>query len=483
MAEFTSRYEHYDRRVPIDPQNCSVIFDVTKCKNCTLCRRACADTQTILDYYSLVSTGDVPVCVHCGQCANACPFGAMEEKSDVEKVKEAIADENRIVVFQTAPAVRVGLGDAFGMEPGAFVEGKMVTALRMLGGDYVFDTDFGADMTIMEESVELLHRLDSDEIPHPQFTSCCPGWVEFCEIYYPELLLHLSSTKSPISILSTAIKTWFAKKENMNPRKIVNVCVTPCTAKKSEIRRPQLDAASLYWDIPDMHDTDICITTRELAAWIKEENIDFCALDDSPFSRTFRTSSGGARIFGNAGGVMEAALRNAYYYVTGNKAPKEFIPFEPVRGLNGVKEAVVSLGDKQIKVAAVNGLGNARKFIDKLLETKTLEEYSFVEVMACPGGCIYGGGQPKVKMPQIKKVSEARQAGLYESDAAADVKASWENPEIQAMYEDFFGEPLSEKAEFLLHTYFMDQSDCLGEQRYITPQTNPMSPKYKPAST
>lgn len=480
MAAFTSRFEHYDRRVPIDEHNCSVVFDVTKCKNCTLCRRACCDTQTILDYYSLASTGDMPICVHCGQCANACPFGAMEEKSDIDKVKEAIADEDKIVVFQTAPAVRVGLGEAFGMEPGAFVQGKMVTALRMLGGDYVFDTDFGADLTIMEEAVELLHRLDSDEIPTPQFTSCCPGWVEFCEIYYPELIPHLSSTKSPISILSPVIKTWFAKQKNIDPRKIVNVCVTPCTAKKAEIRRPELNGASIFWDMPELRDTDICITTRELAQWIKEENIPFDMLDNSSFSRAFGKSSGGGRIFGNAGGVMEAALRNAYHTVTGNAAPKEFMPLESTRGLDGVKEAKVSLGSKTIKIAAISGLGNARKFIDKMIEAHALSEYAFIEVMACPGGCVYGGGQPKVKMPQIKKVSEARQASLYQSDVDAEEKSSWENPEIQALYKDFLEEPLSEKAEYLLHTYFTDKSDCLGKQRYITPQTNPMSPKYKP---
>lgn len=480
MAEFTSRFEHYDRRVPIDEHNCSVVFDVTKCKNCTLCRRACCDTQTILDYYSLASTGDMPICVHCGQCANACPFGAMNEKNDVDKVKEAIADKDKIVIFQTAPAVRVGLGEAFGKDPGSFVQGKMVAALRTLGGDYVFDTDFGADMTIMEEAAELMHRLDSDEIPTPQFTSCCPGWVEFCEIYYPELIPHLSSTKSPISILSPAIKTWFAKKKNIDPKKIVNVCVTPCTAKKAEIRRPELNASSIFWDMPELRDTDICITTRELAAWMKAENIDFDTLEDSDFDHTFGESSGGGRIFGNAGGVMEAALRNAYHTATGNKAPQDFIPFEPTRGLTGVKEAEVNLGQTTIKIAAISGLGNARKFLDKAIADNTLSDYAFVEVMACPGGCIYGGGQPKVKMPQIKKVSEARQAGLYQSDSDAEAKSSWENPEIQAMYRDFFEEPLSEKSEYLLHTYFTDKSDRLGNQKHLTPQTNPMSPKYKP---
>ena len=313
MPEFHSRFENIDRRVPIDEHNCAVQFDVTKCKNCTLCRRACADTQTVLDYYSLSSTGDLPICVHCGQCATACPFDAINEVNDVGRVKEALNDPDKIVIFQTAPAVRVGLGEAFGMEPGSFVEGKMVSALRALGADYVFDTDFGADMTIMEEAMELLHRLQSEEIPIPQFTSCCPAWVEFAETFYPDLIPHLSSTKSPISILSPIIKTYFAQQKNIDPKKIVNVCVTPCTAKKSEIRRPQLSAAGLFWDEPEIRDTDICITTRELAKWIQEENIDFDSLENSHFDKTFGSSSGGGRIFGNSGGVMEAAIRTAYH--------------------------------------------------------------------------------------------------------------------------------------------------------------------------
>ena len=443
MPEFHSRFENIDRRVPIDEHNCAVQFDVTKCKNCTLCRRACADTQTVLDYYSLSSTGDLPICVHCGQCATACPFDAINEVNDVGRVKEALKDPDKIVIFQTAPAVRVGLGEAFGMEPGSFVEGQMVSALRALGADYVFDTDFGADMTIMEEAMELLHRLQSEEIPIPQFTSCCPAWVEFAETFYPDLIPHLSSTKSPISILSPIIKTYFAQQKNIDPKKIVNVCVTPCTAKKSEIRRPQLSAAGLFWDEPEIRDTDICITTRELAKWIQEENIDFDSLENSQFD-------------------------------------KDFIPFEPVRGLQGVKKATVIFGHFVIHVAAISGLANARAFIDDLIKEDAFEDYSFIEIMACPGGCIGGGGQPKVKMPQIKKVQEARTASLYQSDADTDVKASWQNPEIAELYEVFLDEPLSEMAEFTLHTYFSDKSDQLGRMKNLTPQTNPMSPKYKP---
>lgn len=238
MPEFHSRFENIDRRVPIDEHNCAVQFDVTKCKNCTLCRRACADTQTVLDYYSLSSTGDLPICVHCGQCATACPFDAINEVNDVGRVKEALNDPDKIVIFQTAPAVRVGLGEAFGMEPGSFVEGKMVSALRALGADYVFDTDFGADMTIMEEAMELLHRLQSEEIPIPQFTSCCPAWVEFAETFYPDLIPHLSSTKSPISILSPIIKTYLPSRRILIPRK-------SSTSALRRVRRRNLKSAVL----------------------------------------------------------------------------------------------------------------------------------------------------------------------------------------------------------------------------------------------
>lgn len=480
MAEFQSRFQEYKKRVPIDEKNCSVRFDVTKCKNCALCRRACETMQTVLDYYSLESTGDMPVCVHCGQCANACPFGAITEVNDVERVKAAIADKDTVVTFQTAPAVRVGLGEAFGLEAGTFVQGKMIAALRKLGADYVFDTNYGADLTIQEEASELLHRVVSEDIPLPQFTSCCPAWVEFAETFYPELIPHLSTAKSPISIMSAAEKIWFAEEQKIAPEKIVNVCVTPCTAKKAEIRRPELNAAARYWDKSSLMDTDICITTRELADWIKEAAIDFDSLEDERYDPVFGEASGGGIIFGNTGGVMEAALRSAYYFHTGSPALAEFIPFEPIRGLQGIKEADVPLGDVTLRIAAISGLGNARAFIDKIRSEGTFGKYAFIEVMACPGGCIGGGGQPKVKMPMVQKTQQARVDSLYKRDDEVKLKASWENPEIQVLYNEFFEKPLSEKSEAYLHTIFTDRSADLGPEKHVTPQTNSMSPKYKP---
>ena len=469
MPEFHSRFEKIDRRVPIDEHNCAVQFDVTKCKNCTLCRRACADTQTVLDYYSLSSTGDMPICVHCGQCSSACPFGAIVEVNDVDKVKAALKDPEKIVIFQTAPAVRVGLGEAFGMDPGTFVEGKMVAALRTLGADYVFDTDFGADLTIMEEATELLHRLQSEEIPIPQFTSCCPAWVEFAETFYPDLLQHLSSTKSPISILSPVIKTYFAQQKNIDPKKIVNVCVTPCTAKKAEIRRPELSAAGLFWDEPEIRDTDICITTRELAQWIQDENIDFANLEDGQFDKAFGEASGGGRIFGNSGGVMEAALRTLVYLKTGKPADEEFLHFEEVRGLEGVKEAALTLDNDIIHVVAISGLANARRFINLMEEKHSWKKYAFIEVMACPGGCIGGGGQPRTKLPQEIPAKRARIESLYGLDALNQIRASWENPEIQTLYTKFLGEPLSDLSESLLHTLYINKHYMLGKEDKVQP--------------
>lgn len=480
MPTFTSRFREIPRRVPIDEHNIAVQFDESKCKNCTLCRRTCANEMTVLDYYYLPSTGDVPMCVHCGQCAAVCPFGAITEVSEIEKVKAAVKNPEKIVVFQTAPAVRVGLGEAFGKPFGTFVEGKMVAALRALGGNYVFDTNFGADLTIMEEATEMLNRLQSEEAPIPQFTSCCPGWVEFAELFYPDLIPNLSTTKSPISILSTVIKTYFAKMKDIETENIVNVCVTPCTAKKAEIRRPELNASSQYWDIPGIRDTDYCITTRELARWMTDEGLDFDALEDSPFDEVFGRASGGGIIFGNTGGVMEAALRTAYYLFTGRKAPAIFLPFEPVRGLEGVKKATVTFGHFVIHVAAISGLANARRFIDDLIVRNAFEDYSFIEIMACPGGCIGGGGQPKMKLPQVKAARQARMEALYARDAATEIKASWENPAIQKVYKKFLGEPLGEIPESLLHTYFMSKHAQLGKMGQVKPEDNPMSTRFKP---
>ena len=472
-----SKYQHIDRRVAIADDNVAVVHNLEKCKNCTLCRKTCAEAMGVLDYFDFESTGDNPICIHCGQCATVCPFDALNERSEIELVEAAIADPDKIVFFQTAPAVRVGLGDAFGYEPGSFVEGKMVAALRALGGDYVFDTNFGADITIEEEAAELVERVVNGHGELPQFTSCCPAWVQFCETYYPELIPHLSTAKSPIGMQAPAMKTYVAEKLGIDAKKIVSVCITPCTAKKFEIRRDEMNASANYWNEPGMRDSDYCVTTRELARWISEKGLDFATLEDSKFDSLMGEASGGGIIFGNTGGVMESACRSAYHIVTGEQPPAVLVPFEPVRGMDGVKEATFMIGEKEISVAAIHGTGNMRNFLQNMKETG--KRYDFIEVMACRGGCIGGGGQPRAKLPMADKTKQARIDTLYKHDAEAPIRSSFENTELKQMYAEFFGAPLSEKAEEFLHTHYQDRSADLGERKDVTPETCPTSPKFK----
>jgi NADP-reducing hydrogenase subunit HndD len=469
---FTSRFEKLDRRVAVENRNISIQFDPEKCKNCTLCRRRCADVMSMTGYYSLESTGDVPICVHCGQCSLTCMFGATTTVSQRDAIQKAIDDPKKVVIFQTAPAVRVALGDEFGLPFGSVVQGKMIAALRALGGDYVFDTNFGADLTIMEEASELLYRMHNKKELLPQFTSCCPSWVEFTEIFFPELIPHLSTAKSPISMLSPMIKTYFAKRMKIDPADIVTVCVTPCTSKKAEIARPERNAAGRYWKKPEIRDTDYCITTRELAKWIKDAQIDFNSLQDSEYDPIFGQSSGGGTIFGNSGGVMEAALRTLVYLQTGKPADEEFLHFEEVRGLEGVKEAALTLDNDIIRVVAISGLANARRFINRMEEKHSWKKYAFIEVMACPGGCIGGGGQPRTKLPQEIPAKRARIESLYGLDSLKQIRASWENPEIQTLYTKFLGEPLSDLSESLLHTQYINKHYMLGKEDKVQPEVS-----------
>ena len=477
-----SKYQFLDRRVPIEDGNIALVQDLSKCKNCSLCRKACAVDMGVFDYYDLTTNGDHPICIHCGQCASICPFDSINERSEIDEVKAAIADPNKIVVFQTAPAVRVGLGEEFGLDAGTFVEGKMVAALRKLGGDYILDTNFGADMTIMEEASELLERFINSDAVLPQFTSCCPAWVKFAETFYPEFLPNLSTAKSPIAMQAPTQKTYFAEKMGLDAKQIVAVAVTPCTAKKFEIRRDEMNSSAEYWDVPEMRDTDYCITTRELAKWLRAEEINFDELEDSTFDPLMGEASGGGIIFGNTGGVMESAMRAAYKLATGEDAPQTLIPFEAIRGMDGAREADVVIGDKTLHVAAVHGTGNLRKFIERMRAENI--HYDFIEVMACRGGCIGGGGQPRVKLPMADKAREARIASLYTRDAEVQVKAACDNPDIQKLYAEFFdGKPMSHKAHHMLHTTFVNRSEDLGPNGACTPATCPTSvPNLKKAA-
>jgi len=323
----------------------------------------CRDYISVLGYYDLEHTGDAAVCIHCGQCANVCPTGAIRETPETAQVRAAIQDPGKVVIFSTSPSVRVSLGEEFGMPDGSFVEGKMVALLRRLGADYVLDTNFAADMTIVEEASELVERITHKDPAHPlpQFTSCCPAWVKFAEIYYPELLPHISTAKSPIGMQGPTIKTYFAKKMGIDPKSIVNVALTPCTAKKFEIRREEMNAAGRYLGIEGMRDMDYVITTRELAAWAREEQIDFPSLEESRYDPLMSEASGAGVIFGNTGGVMEAALRTAYRYVTGEPAPEKLYDLKPVRGMDGFRDAAVNINGKDINVAVIYGTANVRK--------------------------------------------------------------------------------------------------------------------------
>lgn len=455
-----SKHLHLEKRVAIEQDNHSIMLIDEKCIKCGLCKRVCKDYVTVDGYYDLANTNDRAICIHCGQCVSACPVNAIVEKKEYHMVKEEVANPNKVVIFSTAPAVRVALGEEFGMEEGAFVEGKMVSLLRELGANYVLDVNFGADLTIMEEASELLERLEDDSKPLPQFTSCCPSWVEFVELYYPEVLGNLSTTKSPIAMQGATVKTYFANKMGIDPASIVHVVIAPCTAKKSEIRREEMCDSGKFHGDETIRDTDYVLTTRELAEWAKLENIPFEMLEDSTFDRLMGEGSGAGLIFGNTGGVMEAALRTAYELVMKEKAPDSFYELHSVRGMDEMKEATIVIGDYELNVAVIYGTGNVRKLLDQLKEDE--KQYHFIEVMTCPGGCIGGAGQPKLKRPKADAVRKLRTEGLYQRDKQLATRASLDNMEIKKLYEEFYMEPLSERSEELLHTEFVDRSEDLG---------------------
>jgi ferredoxin hydrogenase len=431
-----------DLVVDLGENNPSVVRDASKCVYCGMCKKTCK----------------VPVCINCGQCANFCPPEAIKERKDFDKVKEAIKNTDKIVVLSTAPAVRVALGEEFEGKEGEYVEGKMVSAIRKLGADYVLDVTFGADLTIVEEASELVRRIKNNGIL-PQFTSCCPSWVKFVEMYYPEFRKNLSTAKSPISMQSAMIKTYFANVKNIKPENIISVAVAPCTAKKYEAKREELSDSSRYNGLEKTPDTDYVITTRELAEWIKEENIDFNLLEESKFDDLLGKGTGAGVIFGNTGGVMEAALRTAYYYITGENLPNDKLEFHEVRGMESVKEASIDINGLEVKVAIAHGIDNARKLLEKIKNGEA--NYHFVEVMNCVGGCISGGGQPKITLLKLNETRQKRIAGLYSEDERLTRRLSHENPEIKELYNKFLGEPLGEISEELLHTEYFDKSDLL----------------------
>ncbi len=435
----------------IDCSNPSLVRDQEKCILCGRCIRICRDVQGMSVYSfagrgfnTIVSTAfehDLKdaVCTYCGQCASVCPTGAIVEKDDTEQVWKAINDPDKVVIVQTAPSVRVALGEELGIPAGSIVTGKMVAALRSLGFDKVFDTNFSADLTIMEEGHEFIDRLQNGGVL-PMITSCSPGWVNMIELKYPELLPHLSTAKSPQQMFGAVAKTYYAEKAGIDPAKIVSVSVMPCTAKKAEAQREEM-CDSGYRDV------DIVITTRELGRMIREAGIDFVSLPEENFDSPLGTGTGAAVIFGNTGGVMEAALRTVADVVSGEDLPK--IEYDEVRGMEETREAVLTIAGKEIRIAVVNTLGSARKMLERIKAGTA--DYQFIEVMACPGGCIGGGGQP---VPVNREIRQMRREALFDCDRMSELRKSHENPEIKALYDNWLGKPLGEKAHHLLHTHY-----------------------------
>lgn len=458
-----------DIRVPIESDNPSIKREEDKCIKCGMCKEVCTSQIGVHGTYTFEETEGKAVCINCGQCANVCPADSITEQYEYLDVKQAIADPEKIVIVSTSPSVRAALGEEFGMADGSFVQGKMVALLRKLGADYVLDTNFAADLTIVEEASELIERITKQTAPLPQFTSCCPAWIRYCEIYYPEMLPNLSSAKSPIGMQGPTIKTYFAQKTGIDAKRIVNVALTPCTAKKYEIRRPEMNDSAEYYKEENMRDMDLVITTRELAKWAKEEQIDFQELPDSDYDNLMGEASGASAIFGNTGGVMEAALRTAYEYITGENAPESLFHLTPVRGYEGVREATLQIAGMDVNVAVVYGTANAGKLIEQIKRGE--KTYHFVEVMTCPGGCIGGGGQPKDMEKDKDAVRQARIESLYAKDASMAIRKSHENPDIKKVYEEFYGKPLSEMAERMLHTSYEDKSKIINRKGEKTMKT------------
>ena len=446
--------------------------DSGKCIKCRRCIDVCMGTEGVgaisaqgRGFTTTVgpafgqNLGDV-VCVQCGQCSAVCPVGAIMENTAIDEVWAALDDPKKYVVVQTAPAIRAALGDGFGLEPGTLVTGKMVAALRQMGFDNVFDTNFTADLTIMEEGTELLLRLkkalvDGEDVALPQFTSCCPGWINYAEMVTPEILDNLSTCKSPQQMFGAVLKTYYAEKAGIKPSDMVVVSVMPCTAKKHECDRPEMTDSG-------HKDVDYVLTTRELSRMIQQASMDFKNLEDEKMDSPFPESSGAADIFANTGGVMEAALRTAYEIVTGRELPVENLHLAPLAGLEGVKTASLKvegcvedwafLEGAELKVMVVHSLANIRD----VLKREDFGTYHFVEVMTCPGGCISGGGQPRMTDDNIR---EKRIAAIYAEDEGKELRKSHENPNVTRIYEEFLTAPCGEKSHHLLHTTYTDRKE------------------------
>ncbi|MCR4436398.1 MAG: NADH-dependent [FeFe] hydrogenase, group A6 [Clostridiales bacterium] len=455
------RFEGETYRLPVDHLSPSVVRDPNKCILCRRCISMCKNIQkvgvidtsqrgfkTIVSSAFNQSLAEVP-CINCGQCITVCPVGALREKDDTDRVWEALANPELHVVVQTAPAVRVALGEEFGLPIGSRVTSQMVAALKRLGFSKVFDTDTAADLTIMEEGTELLERLKNGG-KLPLITSCSPGWIKYCEHNYPEFLDNLSSCKSPHEMFGAVLKSYYAQKQGIDPDKIFVVSIMPCTAKKFEAKRPELAATG-------RPDVDVVLTTRELARMIREAGIDFTGLPEGHFDDPMGEATGAGVIFGATGGVMEAALRTVAEILEGK--PVDNIEYTAVRGTEGIKEAVVEAGGIKIKAAVAHGTGNAKKLLERIKAGEA--EYHFVEIMACPGGCVTGGGQPiqPSKVRSWVDLRKERAKAIYEEDRNMPIRKSHENPKVKMLYEEYFEKPGSHRAHELLHTHYTQREN------------------------
>ncbi len=434
-----------DKKVRISQYNPAIVRIPEKCINCGQCKKTC---EKVVNLSYDLNVCKNPICLGCGQCILNCPTGAIVPKYCYKEVKEIINTNEKVVIAMIAPAVRVSMGENFGMDPGDNVEGKLVTALKKVGFDYVFDTAFGADLTIMEEVAEFAARL-TNKGPMPQFTSCCPAWVKYAEVYHPELLDNLSTCKSPIGMQCAIIKEFFSKEKNIDPSKIITVAITPCTSKKMEAREYTINI-------------DYVMTASELSILLKEEDLNLNSLNDSEYDKLLGEGSGGGVIFGNSGGVTESVIRTLYRIMTKTNLKKDQLVFNDLRGFDGIKEATIEIHNYKLKVAVVQQLEN----LEELLKDERYKKYHFIEVMNCKGGCIGGGGQPLCQITQLDKIREQRSKGLYNIDSKRAVRFAHDNKELKLLYKNYLRKPLSEESFKLLHTSYSDKSYLLrGEEK------------------
>ncbi|HCG65022.1 MAG TPA: ferredoxin [Sphaerochaeta sp.] len=463
-AEFGVREQPYETRLvdlPQDRSTTSIVLDPTKCIKCGRCVQVCQQLQGVYalefigrgDNTVVSPAADLPLndspCIKCGQCSAHCPVGAIFEKDETRDLVRAISDPGKHVVVQIAPAVRVALGEAFNLPAGTITTGRIYSALRRLGVDKVFDTNFSADLTIMEEGTELVKRLTTGKGAIPQITSCCPAWTDYMEKYYPDMIPNFSTAKSPMMMQGAITKTYYAENAKVDPATIYSVAIMPCTAKKFEISRDENMYASGFADV------DLVLTTREFARLIKASGIDFTKLEDELADSPIGAYAGAGTIFGNTGGVMEAALRTAYNLITGEELAN--VNIEAVRGMDGVRSGEVDVKGTKLRVAIAHGMANVSTLLDEIREARDTGKeppYHFIEVMACRGGCVAGGGQPYATTDEVRA---QRIAGLYTDDEQSAIRCSHQNPEIQQIYKEYLGAPLSEKSHHLLHTTYTER--------------------------